>query len=329
MAKKSDPNTEVAVLNPTQDQATSSIQQSSEHPERQTVRKLLREAIKHHSQLCDHLGNAVYSAVLIGRNLRGIEGLLPSGTHQVFVAENFCVPLGVSMRTIQRYVRLSTDFDTLTKRLRDENPDFREVDEREFLRGRSFKEARFLIRKLLSNEAVNSPEQSSTALPSPDKNDWFTPESIVKRAHDLFGVIDVDPFCIPNSNPLSATSTTSKPTNGLSAEVAWHGKVLLNPGLVGIKFGEIAERVVHEFTKGDLEEALVLLPASMNSNYAFLLRDHGRVFTNKHIHVQGPSIRQTIKVPLMLIYVGLRTPEFFRAFDDKELFDAFAPVRPE
>ena len=145
MAKKSDPNTEVTILKSTQ--TTRSVQHNSDHPEGQTVRKLLREAIKHHSQLCDHLGNAVYSAVLIGRNLRGIEGLLPSGTHQAFVTENFCAPLGVSIRTIQRYVSLSNDFDALTKRLREENTELGTVDEREFLRGRSFQEARTLIRK--------------------------------------------------------------------------------------------------------------------------------------------------------------------------------------
>ena len=291
-----------------------------------TVRQLLREAVNQHTILCNHLSDSVYAAVVIGRNMRAIEPLLPKGTYTPFVAERYCNPLGVSIRTVQRYSELSKAFDSLVLRLKSENSELTQADEREFLRGRSFNEARFLIRRLLNNEAVNAPEQISSALPSPDKNDWFTPESIVKRVLDLLGVIDVDPFCMPNTNPLSATSTTCKPTNGLAADVVWHGKMFMSPGLVGIKFSEIAERVVHEYNKGDLEEAIVLVPASMNSKYAFLLRDYGRVFTNKHLHVQGPSIRQTIKVPLMLVYVGLRKSEFFRAFDDREHFDAFAPV---
>lgn len=328
MAKKQIQKNELIPIEAKEVLLTDMAVKNVEPATRETIVNLLREAFKQHDILCNHIGDAVYAGVGIGRNLRAVEPLVPHGSHISFVTEHFCKPLGVSTRTIQRYAELSTDFDVVVKRLRAENGEFSDIDEREFLRGRSFNECRYLIRKLLSNEAIDPTVQTQDNLPQPDENDWSMPDSIVKRILDVTPVIDVDPFAIHGINTYAAVSTISKPSNGLAKDVAWEGNVVLNPGLKGTSFGDLADRVILEFNAATIKEAFVFVPASMNSKYAYRLREFPRVFNNKFLHVSGPAIRKTIKTPMMLVFVSHRERfnDFFRAFDDPNLFDSFSPV---
>lgn len=151
------------------------------------------------------------------------------------------------------------------------------------------------------------------------------PKRIVARCMDLLSVVHVDPFAISGINTYDALTCVSKPTDGLTAEVEWHGNMVINPGIHRTNLGEIAQRLINEYTAGRVEQALCFLPAAMNSHYGRLLRTFPRVFISKDIAVTGPVLRTVIKVPMMLCYLGRKHDAFFRAFND-ELFDAFMPV---
>lgn len=310
-------------------EAAESAMQDLAQNTKQTIRRLLKEAILQHTVLCDHLGDSVYAAVVAARSLRAIEPLVNHGTYEKFVTESYCKPLGVSFRTIQRYVKLSKAFDEFVQRIREEDPSFAEADERSIVRGKTFSEARLLIRNLLSSDSIDKNDDDTTKLLElADRNGWDMPDTIVRRILDLIPVVDVDPFSIPGRNVYSALTVVHKPSNGLSMDCEWYGKLVLNPGIVGTKFTDLASRLVSDFENQRIQEALAFVPATMNSKHAYLLRKFPRVFVNKHLHVTGPSIDQTIKVPMMMVYVAnpKRFSEFFRAFHCPELFDPFAPV---
>ncbi len=79
---------------------------------------------------------------------------------------------------------------------------------------------------------------------------------------------------------------------------------MLNPGIEGVDFGPIAERLVHELQAKNVIEALLLCPAAMTSKYAQILRSMPRAFLNDALNVIGPSLSKQIRVPLMLLYAG-------------------------
>ncbi len=290
---------------------------------RSKLAKHLKDAINHHSNLDTSLGDSTYSAILVGRSLREIESIISHGQFIPFITTHFCSQLQVSVRSIQRYIKLSREFDKIAIKLQEDHPN---MTERDLLKRQSFAETRKLIRFLLSNESLEV-QQRPGALPEANPNGWVMPDFIVSRILDLFCVVDTDVFALPGSDPYHAVKRFEPPLDAMCSEAEWSGRIVLNPGIEGVDFGAIAERLVRELQTKNVTEALLLCPAAMTSKYAQILRSMPRAFFNGAINVIGPSLSKQIRVPLMLLYAGPteRFPDFLAAFNDQEHFSLFVP----
>lgn len=303
-------------------EATAAIEEE-QATNRRNVTKHLKAAISHHSKLDTSLGDSTYSAILVGRSLREIELILTHGKFTPFITTHFCSKLQVSVRSIQRYIKLSREFDMIATKLKEDHPN---MTERDLLNGQSFAETRKLIRLLLSNESLEV-QQRPGALPAANPNGWVMPDLIVSRILDLFSVVDTDVFALPGSDPYHAVKRFEPPLDAMCREAEWSGRIVLNPGIEGVDFGPIAERLVHELKAKNVTEALLLCPAAMTSKYAQILRSMPRAFLNGALNVTGPLLSKQIRVPLMLLYAGPteRFPDFLAAFNDQEHFSLFVP----
>lgn len=291
--------------------------------------RLLAEANASQQKLFRALIGGVPHAIAIGQNLIALTGLVPRGSYLEFVAENFCKPNGIGIRTAQRYCLLARSVDRIFDRLRIANPQLEHSSIAKLLDELSITEALFLIRQLVSNQAVGEPVAFGIESPKPDQNDWFTPLEIIDRVLTLMGVVDFDPCVVPGTNPLLAIRAISKPTDSLAEDCDWTGKVFINPGLQAVPHSKFVERTLFEFNRGNLQEALILLPACTNAKYAALLRAYPRAFTNRPLIVSGPALpKRMIRQPLMLVFVSPedRWSAFVNAFNDPSTFDLFSPV---
>jgi ParB family transcriptional regulator, chromosome partitioning protein len=99
---------------------------------------------------------------------------------------------------------------------------------------------------------------SFQALTSSSSVDWFTPSSIIEKAREVMGSIELDPAsCAEAQTIVKANRYFTEVDNGLTkhwiAETLW-----LNPpyGTLGSKF---CEKLLSEWSKGNFEQALVLV----------------------------------------------------------------------
>jgi len=294
-----------------------------------TAERLIAEANANQQKLFRMLIGSVPPAITIGQNLIALAGFIPRGEYLDVVAKKFCKPNGIGIRTAQRYCLIARNADRLFEALRIANPDLQQASLEQLLEKLSINQAINLIRQMVSGQSIVPPPAIGVSSPTPDENDWLTPPEIVDRSLALLGVVDCDPCTVPGTNPLLALRATHKPMDSLSEECDWTGKLFINPGLKGIPHSKFAERALFEFTNGNLQEALVLLPACTNSKYASLLRAYPRAFTNRPLIVSGPSIpKRMLRQPLMLVFISPqdRWPEFVSAFNDPSTFDIFVPV---
>ena len=300
-------------------------------PERlnKNAERLIAEATANQQKLIRMLIGSVPHAMSIGENLIALTGFVPRGEYLDVVAERFCKPNGIGIRTAQRYCLLARNAHRLFEALRIGKPDLEQASIEKLLENLSINQAITLIRQLVSGQSIDPPGLIGVSLPTPDENDWLTPPEIVDRSLALLGVVDCDPCTVPGTNPFMALRATHKPMDSLSEECDWTGKLFINPGLKGIPHSKFVERALFEFTNGNLQEALILLPACTNAKYASLLRTYPRAFTNRPLIVSGPTLpKRMLRQPLMLVFVSPqdRWPEFVSAFNDPSTFDIFVPV---
>jgi hypothetical protein len=294
-----------------------------------TIELLLDEANRGQNELMKAFGAAVLIAIQIGRALLRLKAFVEHGKVQEVIVERFCKPNNVGIRTAERYQAIARNAELLVQAIRAGTPELADKSDDEILKTLSINKAHELIKQLVK---IEDGQELAIALsgPKPDANGWHTPEPIVSMVLDLLKVIDLDPAAIPESNPFSAVTTVSAPSNGLASETPWKGRLWINPGLNKVSHAEWTERLLSEYKDGNVEEGVVLLPACTNSKYASLLRDFPRAFTNKPLIVAGPTLpKLMLKVPLMLVYVGPETrfKDFVKVFSESDMFDVFVPAR--
>lgn len=270
-----------------------------------------------------HLRSA-FIGIDIGNNLLAIRAMLPHGMVQKIIIERFCRPNNVSLKTVERYQSLANATIPLLEYLRRENPEYESMSDEEVLQLLPLTQAYELVKKLSRIDVDQKPNLVSHE-PRPCPNGWITPKAIVECVIDLFKIVDVDPCAIVENDPFSATERIYAPVDGIAAETKWHGRMWINPGLKKINHGQWANRLLHEYTSGNVAEGLILLPACTNASYAMKLREFPRAFTTKPLMVYGPKLPQhPIKLPLMIVYVGPknRFSDFIMSFTT-EYFDVF------
>jgi len=88
-------------------------------------------------------------------------------------------------------------------------------------------------------------------------NEWYTPETYLIAARDVMGGIDLDPATSSLANErVRAECIFTEDDNGLIHD--WHGRVWLNPPYSQPAIAHFADKVVAEYSQGNIDAAIVL-----------------------------------------------------------------------
>jgi ParB family chromosome partitioning protein len=98
------------------------------------------------------------------------------------------------------------------------------------------------------------------------QNEWYTPAEYIEAVRDVLGTIDLDPASSAIANEtVKATSFYSVENNGL--ELQWHGKVFLNPPYAQPFIAQFIEKLVSEFSRHRVTEAVALTNDSSDTEW--------------------------------------------------------------
>lgn len=293
---------------------------------------LIEEVAEAHARIQLSMRSSLKDAIIAGDALNAIDAYCLPRQFGRCVEENFCIPLGLSMRTAQRYMQLATSYRVLIEVLREESLQRGEViiDDEQLLIGLPINRALSMIREAVdaqeSDETADEPETDSSneqKLLQPGKpeqqglvgpNNWYAPAKLVQQVIQVLGTIDLDPCAVSDSDSLPAAKRICSPVDGLSADVAWKGRLFINPGFKGVQPGVWISKAQSGFVSGDVVEAIVLVQATTNSEWARDTNHFPRAFFRSKLTVQaaGETTPRIIAVPAMLIFIARQ--ERFAAF---------------
>lgn len=159
-------------------------------------------------------------------------------------------------------------------------------------------------------------------------NDWYAPAKLVQQVIEVMGAIDFDPCAVSDTDSLPAAKRICFPVDGLSADVAWKGRLFINPGFKEVQPGAWISKAQSGFVAGDVAEAIVLVQATTNSEWARDTNQFPRAFFRSKLTVQAPgeTTPRSIAIPAMLIFMAKQ--ERFQAFAEAfcDTHDVFMPA---
>lgn len=159
----------------------------------------------------------------------------------------------------------------------------------------------------LENEQVPENEEVETLPPEPSPNDWLTPQWLTAPLLKFWQGIDLDPCCENLEQPnIPASVCYSCLENGLAPDLPWRGNTFINPGQAG-DLRPWVERADREFRAARIREAVLLLPAVTDANWADLIQPYPRAFLHERLSVMFVGTSKTVAPlthPAMLIFLG-------------------------
>lgn len=207
----------------------------------------LREAIlqQHHLALAGMV-DTLFLRIECGRLLSAAREFVARDWEK-WVADNFSVETGLSLRTAQRYMR---DYRLFQGYLKECSPD----DEATNV---SPQKQRDLLLEYC--RGIGAESRQAVARPN-DVNDWISPQSVVKAVEQVLGEVDCDPCSSqhPQAAALARTQYTVA-ENGLASDRPWCGRAWIAPGHQG-DLTPWTTKAVAEFDAGNLTDAIVCLP---------------------------------------------------------------------
>ena len=138
--------------------------------------------------------------------------------------------------------------------------------------------------------------------------EWDSPKTIINKAVQVMGKIDLDP-CSNETSPIPANQRITLEDNGL--KISWHGKVYLNPPY-GQK--EWIEHLYTQWQSSNITEAIVLTAARTDTEWFKLLREFPRCFIKGRLKFGNNSNRAPFAS--VVFYLGDNIPKFIEAFND-------------
>lgn len=152
-------------------------------------------------------------------------------------------------------------------------------------------------------------------------NEWYTPSEYIDAARDVMGGIDLDPAsCAMANQTVKAARYYTKEQNGLMQD--WTCSCMrLNPPFGTTRnrsnIGLFTEKLLHEYQKGKVEQALLMTISSMQSSWFPLLWDFPICFIHHEIKFLNPSlthIRCNHRFGWAITYLGLNSQKFIDTF---------------
>lgn len=145
---------------------------------------------------------------------------------------------------------------------------------------------------------------------SSESPEWYTPKAVIDCVLACFGEIDLDPCSNSHDCPtVPARVLYTRDDDGLSQD--WHGKVYLNPPY-GSEIPVWTGKLVDEYKRGHITEAIALLPGRIDTNWFQPLYEY--VMCNVHGRLQFANSPYNSPFPAVIVYLGTRIGCFIDAF---------------
>lgn len=154
----------------------------------------------------------------------------------------------------------------------------------------------------------NQDWQEWSSVNSNSSNSWGTPPNLWRPFSDALDGFDLDPCSGAEPQPI-ATERYTQDDNGL--EQSWFGDVWVNP-----PYSDPSawwDKAISEYTHGDVDRVVLLLPARTNTNYfvdniqytdLVCFVDHKVKFLK-----EGKPAKDFLPTPVMFLYIGEVTEE--------------------
>lgn len=145
---------------------------------------------------------------------------------------------------------------------------------------------------------------------SSESPEWYTPPEVIARSLQALGEIDLDP-CSDIGGNIPAAKRFTISDDGLSKQ--WAGRVYMNPPY-GRGIVAWAEKLCTEYARGNVTEAIALVPARVDTDWFRLFREFPKCFIDGRLKFSGHD--NSAPFPSAVVYLGPNPDSFQAAFDD-------------
>lgn len=147
---------------------------------------------------------------------------------------------------------------------------------------------------------------------SSDSPEWYTPQMVIDLVIKMFEIIDTDPCSNSHESPtVPARNLYTKDDDGLA--YTWTGKTYLNPPY-GSEIGKWTNKLIDDYEQGNVEEALALLPARIDT--AWFQPLYSYLMCNVRGRIQFANSPYSAPFPCVIVYLGKREDRFVEVFRD-------------
>lgn len=147
---------------------------------------------------------------------------------------------------------------------------------------------------------------------SSESPEWYTPQHIIDRVVKVFGEIDLDPCSNSHEAPnVPALNHYTAVDNGLLRE--WFGRIYMNPPY-GDEIPQWVDRLVQAYEGEEINAAIALLPARVDTNWFQPLWDYALCFVKGRLRFSGAE--NSAPFPSVVVYLGPDVELFREAFED-------------
>ena len=149
-------------------------------------------------------------------------------------------------------------------------------------------------------------------------NEWYTPKEYIDAVKAVMGYIDIDPASSAIANEVvGAKRFYDIEENGL--EQHWNGKIWMNPPYAAKLITNFVDKLVEEFTNGNVTEACVLTNNATETQWFRKLAESASIISFPNSRIKYWKADKTISAPLQggaIFYLGNNTIAFEKEFSD-------------
>jgi phage N-6-adenine-methyltransferase len=159
--------------------------------------------------------------------------------------------------------------------------------------------------------------------PGYDGDEWYTPPEYTDAACLVMGNIDLDPAsCAEAQKVIQASTYYTKEDDALRPEVAWTGRVWLNPPYSMPLIKQFVSKLIDEYDAGNVTEAIIITNNSSDTAWFHsLLERFPACFTYGRVHFWRPNHEDFgTRQGQTLFYLGDNVQRF------REVFGKFGQV---